>query len=63
MLNNKKTLKVNTSIERVKKSDTLSPTTYSPASIVENVNKIIDNSKKKHIWKKSKLTKSIKSIK
>jgi len=63
MLNNNKTLEVNTNIARVKNSDTLSPTTYSPASVVENINKIVDNSKKKQIWKKSKLTNSVKSIK
>ena len=63
MLNNNKTLEVNTNIARVKKLDTLSPTTYSPASVVENITKIVDNSKKKQIWKKSKLTNSVKSIK
>tara|TARA_B110000967_G_C18752148_1_gene493384 strand:+ start:262 stop:441 length:180 start_codon:yes stop_codon:yes gene_type:complete len=44
--------------EKIKKYEGVSPTVYSPASVVDNISKITANSKSnKKIWKKSKLSK------
>ena len=53
-------LLVNTNliVKKVKKNDTLSPTIYSPASVVDNITKVTENSKSNKVWKKSKLAKS-----
>jgi len=53
-------LKINTSasFEKVKKQENISitPTLYSPASIVTNIDKLLDGSsgKLKKVWKKNK---------
>ena len=50
-------IKTHPIIKNVKKNNTISPTIYSPASVVDNINKITHSSKSnKKIWKKSKLS-------
>lgn len=54
-------INTNPSGEKITKNEEVSPTVYSPASVVENISKITDNSKSnKKIWKKSKLNKALK---
>ena len=55
----KRPLKIitNSSVEKVKKQEaTASPTIYSPASIVTNIDKLLDGSsgQLKKVWKKNK---------
>ena len=59
----KRTLKININmpVEKIKQEESLSPespTIYSPASIVTNIDKLLDGSsgKLKKVWKKNKFT-------
>lgn len=59
----KRVLNINTtsSLEKVKKQDAAeTPTIYSPASVIINIDKLLDGSsgQLKKIWKKNKFSKS-----
>lgn len=60
-------LKINTAlpkkefkqIKKIKQGDTMTHTVYSPASVVDNIDKLLNNSNKKHIWKNNKFSNNL----